>query len=136
LSVWRRLGYVSFMVVRPARLGALLQSIKDTPGTWQDRVPPGWAMGEAAPSRAAGRGSILTDYARKSGFGQKSGGCGGRSGRMQGLRFLCELRANGRGAKAKGSESGARRWRLARSCRLQRFSAPRAQTRGDRRTAG
>ncbi|MFL9862687.1 hypothetical protein PQR67_00715 [Paraburkholderia fungorum] len=35
------------MVVRPARLGALLQSIKDTPGTWQDRVPPGWAMSEA-----------------------------------------------------------------------------------------
>ncbi|MFL9983023.1 hypothetical protein PQR46_13400 [Paraburkholderia sediminicola] len=35
------------MVVRPARLGALLQSIKDTPGTWQDRVLPGWAMSEA-----------------------------------------------------------------------------------------
>jgi hypothetical protein len=29
------------MVVRPARLGALLQSVKDTPGTWQDRVPVG-----------------------------------------------------------------------------------------------
>jgi len=37
---------VSFMVVRPARLGALLQSIKDTPGTWQDRVPRGRAMNE------------------------------------------------------------------------------------------
>jgi hypothetical protein len=34
------------MVVRPARLGALLQSIKDTPGTWQDRVPPHLAMNE------------------------------------------------------------------------------------------
>jgi hypothetical protein len=37
------------MVVRPEKLGALLQSVKDTPRSWQDRVPAHEAVQSAVP---------------------------------------------------------------------------------------
>jgi hypothetical protein len=59
-------------VVRPARLGALLQSVKDTPRTWQDRVPSGLLTGQTAAPRGRGLGSILTDKDGRCALEQKS----------------------------------------------------------------